>query len=45
LLKSAVPTAALQAITLHPVATNVLVMMLFGLAFLVPGVWLFGRQD
>jgi len=45
LLKPSVPGAALQAITLHPVATNVLVMLAFGLAFLVPGVWLFSRQD
>jgi ABC-2 type transport system permease protein len=45
LLQSSVPSAALQAITLHPVATNVLVMLVFGLAFLLPGVWLFSRQD
>jgi ABC-2 type transport system permease protein len=45
LLKPSVPLSALQAITLHPVGTNVVVMLAFGLAFLLPGVWLFSRQD
>jgi ABC-2 type transport system permease protein len=45
LLKPSVPAAALDAITLHPVATNVAVMLVFAVLFLAPGVWLFSRQD
>ncbi len=45
LLEPNVPLDALRAITLHPVVTNVVVMLLFGLAFLLPGIWLYGRQD
>jgi ABC-2 type transport system permease protein len=45
LLSGSVSTAALQAVTLHPVLLNVLVMLGFSLAFLIPGIWLFARQD
>ncbi len=45
MLVSSVSSAALQAVRLHPVLINVLVMLAFSLAFLIPGVWLFARQD
>ncbi len=44
-LRETIPAAALEAISLHPIATDVALMALFGVAFLLPAVWLFGRQD
>jgi hypothetical protein len=35
----------LSALTVHPMATNVSVMALLSVAFIVPAVWQFGRQD
>jgi ABC-2 type transport system permease protein len=44
-LSQTVPAAVLQAITLHPVALDVAIMAALGLLFVVPAVWLFGKQD
>lgn len=44
-LRGSVPEQALAFITLYPIATDVAVMALVGIAFLIPGVWLFSRQD
>lgn len=44
-LSRSVPQAVLEAIRLHPIAVDVAVMGVLGLAFVVPAVWLFSRQD
>jgi len=44
-LSESVPATFLDMLRLHPIATDVAVMAAFGLAFLVPAVWLFGKQD
>jgi ABC-2 type transport system permease protein len=44
-LRESVPQQALQALSLHPIATDVAVMLVLGLVFLVPAVWLFSKQD
>jgi ABC-2 type transport system permease protein len=44
-LRESVPQQALQALSLHPIVTDVAVMMALGLVFLVPAVWLFSKQD
>jgi ABC-2 type transport system permease protein len=44
-LRESVPQQALQALSLHPIATDVAVMLVLGLIFLVPAVWLFSKQD
>lgn len=44
-LRSSVPVQALNALSLHPIAADLLIMAGFGLLFLIPGVWLFGKQD
>lgn len=44
-LRGSVGTEVLRALSLHPIATDLAILGLLGLAFLVPAVWLFGRQD
>ena len=44
-LQASLAPALLEQVVLHPILTNVLVMAAFGLAFLIPAVWLFGKQD
>ena len=44
-LRRSVPAEMLSALTIHPMATNVIVMALLSVAFIVPAVWQFGRQD
>jgi ABC-2 type transport system permease protein len=44
-LRESVPQQALQALSLHPIVTDVAVMIVLGLVFLVPAVWLFSKQD
>lgn len=44
-LSRSVPQMVLEAIRLHPIAVDVAVMGALGLAFLVPAVWLFSRQE
>jgi ABC-2 type transport system permease protein len=44
-LRRSVAPGILAALTVHPVATNVVVMCLLSLAFIVPAVWQFGRQE
>ncbi|MGA9531936.1 MAG: ABC transporter permease [Anaerolineales bacterium] len=36
---------ALDAIALHPIEVNVLIMIGLAVLFLIPGVWLFSKQD
>ncbi len=45
ILRESVPPMVLEMIRLHPIRTDVLIMLGFGLAFIVPAVWLFSRQD
>jgi ABC-2 type transport system permease protein len=44
-LRRALPPLAIQALRLHPIGIDVLIMAAFGLAFIVPAVWLFSRRD
>lgn len=44
-LAESVAPEALEAISLHAVAVDAAVMLAFTVAFIVPAVWLFGRQD
>jgi len=44
-LRESLPAAILQDLTLHPIGTNIAVMAGFGVAFLVPAIWLFSKQD
>jgi ABC-2 type transport system permease protein len=45
MLAGTAPDAALEAISLNPLGVDVLVMIGFLVAFLVPAVWLFSRRD
>ncbi len=44
-LRESVPAEFLSQLALHPISTNVVILLGFGVAFIVPAVWLFGRQD
>lgn len=44
-LKRSVPPDVLASLTLYPVSVDVTVMAVLAVAFLIPAVWLFGRQD
>lgn len=44
-LRASVPESAVQALSLHPIGTDVTVLLGMGVLFLVPGIWLFGRKD
>jgi ABC-2 type transport system permease protein len=44
-LRESVPAQFLDLLALHPIATDVALMVGFGLVFIVPAVWLFSRQD
>lgn len=44
-LRGSVPEMFLDAMRLHPIAIDVGVMFAFGVAFLVPAIWLFSKQD
>ena len=44
-LRRSVPAEMLRALTVHPTAMNVLVMAVLSVAFIIPAVWQFGRQD
>ena len=44
-LRESVPAQFLSMLALHPIATDVALMVGFGLVFIVPAVWLFSRQD
>lgn len=44
-LSRSISPALLQALALHPVATDVVVMAALAAAFIVPAVWQFGRQE
>lgn len=44
-LRESVPQQFLEALRLHPIATNVALMAGFGIAFLIPAVWLFSKRD
>jgi len=39
------PPALLAALTLHPMTTNIVVMLALMVAFIIPGVWQFARQE
>lgn len=44
-LRESVPAQVLEALRLHPIATDLAIMAGFGLLFIVPAVWLFSKQD
>jgi len=44
-LRESLPQAFMDALRLHPITTDVAIMFGFGIAFLVPAVWLFSKQD
>jgi ABC-2 type transport system permease protein len=44
-LSETVPQAVIAAVVLHPIAVDVAIMLLLGLAFIIPAVWLFGKQE
>lgn len=44
-LRASVPAQYLAALSLHPIVTNLTIMVGFGVAFIVPAVWLFNKQD
>ena len=44
-LREIVPEIFLEAMRLNPIAVDVAVMLVFGVAFLVPAIWLFSKQD
>lgn len=44
-LQGSVPAAVLNAVRLHPIATDVVVLLGFWLVMLIPAVWMFGRQE
>jgi len=44
-LRESVPAQFLQTLSLHPIATDVVVMVGIGLVFIVPAIWLFSKQD
>jgi ABC-2 type transport system permease protein len=44
-LRESVSQQVLQTLSLHPIVTDVGVMVGLGLLFLVPAVWLFSKQD
>lgn len=44
-LMKSIPETALETLRLYPIATDVLIMIGFGVLFITPAIWLFGRQD
>lgn len=44
-LRESLPAEGLRALALHPPATDIAIMAALTLAFMVPAVWLFSRQD
>ena len=44
-LQHSVPAGLLGTLALHPIRTDVLVMLGLSIAFVIPAVWLFGRQE
>lgn len=44
-LRESLPQVFMVALRLHPITTDVAIMIGFGIAFLVPAVWLFSKQD
>jgi ABC-2 type transport system permease protein len=44
-LERSVPAGLLETLALHPIRTDVVVMLGLSLAFVIPAVWLFGQQE
>jgi len=44
-LSRSVPASLMASLALHPLATDVVVMAALAVAFIVPAVWQFGRQE
>jgi ABC-2 type transport system permease protein len=44
-LRGELSNSALQAVALHPIEVNIVLMVGLSVLFLVPAVWLFSRQD
>ncbi len=44
-LQESVPANVLSGLRLFPIATDLAILLALGLLFIIPAVWLFGRQD
>lgn len=44
-LQGSIPDQALNALTLYPIQTNLIVLMGLTILFLAPAIWLFNKQD
>ncbi len=44
-LRASVPVQLLDTLRLHPIAIDVAVMVVFGLVFIIPAVWLFSKTE
>ncbi|MEE3254894.1 MAG: hypothetical protein VX199_04270, partial [Chloroflexota bacterium] len=44
-LQALVPPDLMHTVSLNPVTYNVMMMASFSVLFLIPAVWLFGRQE
>jgi ABC-2 type transport system permease protein len=44
-LRRSVSTEMIRSLTLHPIGANIAVMAVLSVAFIVPAVWQFGRQE
>jgi len=44
-LRASVPAESLRALSLHPIATDIVIMVAIGVIFIIPAVWLFSKQD
>src|SRR5574341_802034 len=44
-LSNTLPDVVLDQLVLHPILTNLAILAGFGLAFIIPAVWLFGKKD
>lgn len=44
-LQGSIPEKALEALILHPMQTNLVVLLGLTVLFLAPAIWLFNKQD
>jgi len=44
-LKGSLPAGLMSMLALHPIATDVAIMVVLAVGFVVPAVWQFGRQE
>jgi hypothetical protein len=44
-LRESVSQQVLAALSIHPIAFDLMIMAVMGIIFLIPAVWLFSKQD